>query len=307
MTRRKSPTRGIIVFILGVLLALLLFFHSRLPETKGLALVVESALPWTVVLVVLLIIMGLIRFSFLGILGFLIPAVVWCSMFGGYLRPTFGTADGQLTVATQNVGAKLSQPTATAQNLLDRKPDVLAVQELASKSGKIIKSKLDGAYSYSRVEDSLGLWSKYPLGESKVIDLGLKWPRAFRTVLAGPNGDIALYAVHIPSVRIGEEDLRNAALEKLAQIVRQDSAGRVIMLGDLNAGGADRYLGNLTTELQDSRAATGGGFGATWPTQFPLVRLDHVLTRGFDVKSDEVLDRGTSDHRAVVVRLDQSE
>lgn len=304
MNQHKSHTRGLVVFILGVLLALLLFLHAQIPTAGGLALVIESALPWAWVLVALLIIAGLIRFSFLGILGFLIPAVVWASMFGGYLRPAGGAGDVDLNVVTQNVGAKLAQPTATANKLIAQDPDVITVQELASKSGKIIRQRLNGAFTYSQVTDTIGVWSKYRLSAPQEISLGLKWPRAFKTTFSTAKGKVSMYVVHMPSVRIGDESTRDSALEKLAGIVKQDSSDHIIMAGDFNAGGADRYLAQLTAELDDSRAQVGGGFGFTWPARFPVVRLDHVLSRGFTVKHDAVLDAGTSDHRAVSTQLD---
>lgn len=304
MNRRKSPTRGLVVFVLGVLLALLLFLHTEIPTAGGLALVIESALPWAWVLIALLIIIGLIRFSFLGILGFLIPAVVWCSMFGAYFKPSGHAESADLTVATQNVGAKLAQPTATAKKLVAQKLDVVTVQELESKSGNIIKRQLDDSYRYSQVTDSIGVWSKYRLSPPQQIGLGLKWPRAFRTSFTTSQGKVTMYVVHMPSVRIGAESTRNAALEKLAGIVKQDRSKRIILAGDLNAGGADRYLSELTDVLDDSTTQTGFGFGNTWPARLPLVRPDHVLTKGFTAKDDTVLDAGTSDHRAVVTKLD---
>src|SRR5699024_2261756 len=55
---------------------------------------------------------------------------------------------------------------------------------------------------------------------------------------------------------------------------------------------------------EDSREQARGGFGFTWPARFPVTRLDHVLYRGFGASFDEVLERGSSDHRAVLAGRD---
>jgi vancomycin resistance protein VanJ len=109
--------------------------------------------------------------------------------------------------------------------------------------------------------------------------------------------------VHLPSVRPGDTAARDRAVAELAGLVAADPAGRVLVMGDLNTAGTDPVFGRLTGGLADSREAVRGGFGFTWPAQFPLTRPDHVLSRGVGTLSDQVLAGGGSDHRAVVVGL----
>ena len=45
MSRTKNPAKGVIVALLGALLAALLLIHEVLPTTNGIALIVEYALP----------------------------------------------------------------------------------------------------------------------------------------------------------------------------------------------------------------------------------------------------------------------
>ncbi|MYM19868.1 endonuclease [Brevibacterium sp. 5221] len=300
----KRALKGIAVLIAGTLVAALLLLHSLLPTSRGIALVVESALPWTWILIVLVVLAGLIRFSVLSIIGVLVPAIVWAAMFGAYLRPAHAPEHSGLVVATQNVGARGSQPTATVQALTEHQPDIVAVEELESLSGKIIRKRLDGKFSHSHVADTVGVWTKWPLKDTEEIGLGLQWPRAFATTVQTDEGDVRFYAVHMPSVRPGQESLRNAALSKLAEVVRADRSQRIIVAGDFNAGSSDRYFSELSSQLTDTRRAVGGGFGFTWPAQFPLVRLDHILVRGLTPTGDSVMGEGTSDHRGVIGYLD---
>src|SRR5699024_9901909 len=200
-------------------------------------------------------------------------------------------------------GARMPQPTAAAQNLVDQDPDIVTIQELESLSGKIIHKELDSAFTHARVVDTIGVWSKWPMSEPEEVDLGLQWPRAFATTISTDHGDIRFYAVHMPSVRPGHESMRNAALRRLSTLLKTDSADHLIVAGHFNPASTDGNLSTLVPQLEDSREQARGGFGFTWPARFPVTRLDHVLYRGFDASFDEVLERGSSDHRAVLAGL----
>lgn len=295
--------KGTFVFLMGAGLTALLLLHHLIPTTRGLALMVESVLPWTGILVVFLLILGLIRFSVWSVIGVVIPALVWGSMFGMYLKPANEPDHTDILVATQNVGARLPQPSATALNIIEHKPDIVTLQEIESLSGKIIREQMDKNFKHHTVSDTVGLWSKWPISDTEEIDLGLSWPRAFAATVATDHGDVRVYSVHMPSVRPGSESLRNAALQTVAQKVSEDLAQRVIVAGDFNSTSTDRYFADLNDSLTDTRRATGGGFGFTWPSQFPVARLDHIMVRGMEPVSDTVLPRGTSDHRAIVAGI----
>lgn len=286
------------------MLAALLAMHSLVPTTRGLALIVDSMLPWSWVLIALLLLIALFRLSLLSIAGVLVPVVVWASMFWPYLRPAGDPGEADLTVATQNVGARLPQPSATALSIVEQQPDIVTIQEIESLSGQIIQDQMSSHYEHSQVKGSVGVWSSWPMSAAEEVDLGLPWIRAFATTISTDHGDVRFYAVHLPSVRPGQESLRNAALSTLARQVSADPAERVIVAGDFNSAATDRHFSRLTDDLTDSREEVGGGFGFTWPSRLPLTRLDHSLSRGLDPVADEVLDRGTSDHRAVLVSYD---
>ena len=278
--------------------------HDLVPTTRGLALIVDTLLPWSWVLIAFLLLVALFRLSLLSVAGVMVPAVVWASMFWPYLRPAGDPGESDLTVATQNVGAKLPQPSATALNVIEEDPDIATFQEVESLSGQIIQDQMDSHYEHAEVQGSVGVWSKWPMSAPEEVDLGLQWIRAFATTISTDHGDVRFYAVHVPSVRPGQESMRNAALRTLSERVEDDQAERVIVAGDFNSASADRYFEQMTDDLTDSREAVGGGFGFTWPSRLPVTRLDHSLSRGLEPVADEVMDRGTSDHRAVLVSYD---
>src|SRR5699024_10067066 len=140
--------------------------------------------------------------------------------------------------------------------------------------------------------------------EPEENDLTLQWPRAFATTISTDHGGIRVYAAQMPSVRPVHESMRNAALRRLSTVVTPHSAHHIIVPGDVNTSSTDGNVSTLVPTLDDSREQSRGGFGFTWPARFPVTRLDHVLYRGFDASFDEVLERGSSDHRAVLAGLD---
>lgn len=301
--KTRNPTKGITALIFGLAYAAFLLLHNLLPARMGIALLIESVLPWTGVFLALVLLMFLVRFSLLSAIGILVPTVVWASMFGSALIPTDDQGTPDLTVATHNVGARLPEPTAAAKSLVSADPDIVTIQELESLSGRIIHKELDSSFENSRVVDTIGVWSKWPMSAPEEISLGLQWPRAFATTISTDHGDVRFYSVHMPSVRPGHEAMRNAAIRRLATEVETDEAEHVIVAGDFNTATTDTNFSTLSPPLEDSRVEAGGGFGFTWPARFPVTRLDHVLYRGFEATSDEVLGRGSSDHRAVVAGL----
>ena len=61
--RKHSPAKGITALIFGILYAAFLLLHNLLPTRMGIALILESVLPWTGVFLALVLLMFLIRFS----------------------------------------------------------------------------------------------------------------------------------------------------------------------------------------------------------------------------------------------------
>src|SRR5699024_9830673 len=154
------------------------------------------------------------------------------SMFWPYLQPAGDPGEADLTIATQNVGARLPQPSATALSIVEQQPDIVTFQEIESLSGQIIQEQMASHYEHSQVQGSVGVWSSWPMSAVEEVDLGLPWIRAFAATISTDHGDVRFYAVHLPSVRPGQESLRNAALSTLARRVSADPAERVIVAGD---------------------------------------------------------------------------
>lgn len=288
--------------VAAVILALGILFAPDIPSLDGAGAAWTSFLPWTAVPIVLLGAAAVIRRSWWAGSAVIIAAMVWSITFVPQLMPTRNAASADILVATQNIGAANPDPVVAIRGLLGTGAGLVAAQEITSAADGAI-SQLDAAYADHVRVSTVGLWSQWSMDEPEPLDLSLSWARAFRTVVHHPDGDIAVYAVHLPSVRPGYTDVRDRAIDELAARVAADPAARVLVLGDLNTAGTDPALTPLTDLMTDSRQKAAGGFGFTWPAQFPLTRPDHVLAKGVTPVSDQVLAGGGSDHRMVLVGL----
>ena len=299
--RRRRSLRGLGIGFAALVIAAGIGFAPSIPSANGAGAAWTSFLPWTVLLLVLLGAAAVIRRAWWGLSAVIVAALVWSAVFVPQMLPaSVPGGSAQLTVATANIGAANTDPLTSAQALVATGAGIVAVQEIV---GSDATAFLDAQYGYNTRVSTVGLWSQWPMSEPESFELGMGWARSFRVVVHHPQGDIAVYAVHLPSVRPGYTDPRDEAVADLAALVAADPAEKVLVMGDLNTATTDPTLGGLTGELTDSREAVKGGFGFTWPAQFPLTRPDHVLGRGVTPVFDEVLAAGGSDHRAVLVGL----
>ncbi|MBB4915508.1 endonuclease/exonuclease/phosphatase family protein [Streptosporangium saharense] len=304
--------RGGVVAATGTLTALLLAGHRLLPNWRGWGNTLDSALPWLGLAVPLLAVAALARRSPLATAGVLVPAVTWGVMFGPAFVPAVRAGPPDLRVVHQNVNLANPDLPATAKALRAARPDILVAAELDD-DPVLMNGTVDPAFAVRldpglryRFPDNPGIavWSRYPfVGRPRSVP-GV--PRSRWATIRTPHGPVNLYAVHLASFRPGERWViaeRNAQVEALAAAIRADPSPRIIVVGDLNTASTDREMGLLTETLSSAAERAGSGMQFTWPAALPLVRLDHVLTRGFEVLDSRVLPRSVSDHRAILADL----
>ncbi|WP_435840795.1 endonuclease/exonuclease/phosphatase family protein [Streptomyces cinnamoneus] len=298
--------RGAVLAALAVLLGLLMLLHADIPNRVGnLGSLTETFLPWLGLFLPVLLGLALWRRSATALIALLLPAVVWANLFGGLLSDKSGKG-GNFTVATHNVNAENPNPAATARAVAASGADVVALEELSDAS-RYAKA-LAGTYKYHSVQGTVGIWSKYPLQLSQPVDIKLGWTRALRATVRTPQGPVAVYVAHLPSVRVkfnagftaGQRD--NSA-EALGRAIAQEPEKRVVLLGDLNGTMNDRSLAPITSQLRSAQGAAGDGFGFSWPASFPMARIDQIMVRGMDPVSAWTLPATPSDHLPVAARF----
>lgn len=303
--------RGRVLAVLGMLLGLLIALHSRVPNTIGsLGSLLETFLPWCGIGVLLLLGCALLRRSATALVALLLPIFVWVNLFGGLVTNKTGSGADGLTVVTHNVDADNSDPAGTAEELASSGADVLALEELPSgRPTSIYVKSLAEDYPHHEVRGTVGVWSKYPLSATEEVDIKIGWTRAMRTTVATPQGDIAVYVAHLPSVRVKFKagftaGQRDDAAEELGRAISAERLERVVLLGDLNGTMNDRALAPVTSQMRSTQGAAGAGFGFSWPASFPMARIDQIMVKGLEPLSSWTLPRTGSDHLPVAASVE---
>ncbi|GLF93993.1 endonuclease/exonuclease/phosphatase family protein [Streptomyces yaizuensis] len=301
--------RGIVLAVCAALLALLMGLHAHIPNRYGsLGSLSETFLPWLgVVFLPVLLAAALWRRSATALIALLLPGVVWLDLFGGLLTDK-SSGGGDLTVATHNVNAENRDPVGTAREVAASGADVLALQEVAQGQGPVYAKALSGSYAHHSVQGTVGLWSKYPLTDARPVEIGMGWPRAMRATVKAPQGDIAVYVAHMPSVRVKLKagftaGQRDRSADALGRAIRHERIERVVLLGDLNGTMNDRALNAITSQLRSTQGAAGDGFGFSWPASFPMARIDQIMVKGVEPESSWTLPRTGSDHLPIAARI----
>jgi endonuclease/exonuclease/phosphatase (EEP) superfamily protein YafD len=147
------------------------------------------------------------------------------------------------------------------------------------------------------------VWSRWPLRDNGLL---ATHHSSHDVVIAGPDGDVRLVALHIVTP-FDDFDGWQSDLA-LAHTIGRAAAEPTLLIGDLNSSywhPAFRRL--LDAGFVDAHTAAGAGFSTSWPANRivpPFVRLDHALTAGGLVSTDvdDIAVPG-SDHRGLVVSV----
>ncbi|MFD7708012.1 endonuclease/exonuclease/phosphatase family protein [Streptomyces sp. NPDC059785] len=300
--------RGIILAVLALLLALFMLLHAQIPNRIGnFGSLTETFLPWFGVFVPLLLALALLRRSATALIALLVPAIVWLNLFGGLLTDNSGSG-GDLTVLTHNVNAQNADPEGTARDVAASGADVVALEELTATAVPTYEKALAQTFKYHSVQGTVGLWSTYPLKSVKPVDIKLGWTRAMRATVDTPDGDVAVYVAHLPSVRVKMEAgftarQRDKSADALGTAIAHETVGKVVLLGDLNGTMNDRALTAVTSQMRSTQGAAGSGFGFSWPASFPMARIDQIMVRDIEPVSSWSLPATSSDHLPVAARV----
>ncbi|MGW3423806.1 endonuclease/exonuclease/phosphatase family protein [Streptomyces phaeochromogenes] len=300
--------RGIVLASFALVLSLVMGLHARIPNTIGnLGSLTETFLPWLALLIPVLLVLALVRRSATALIAVLLPAVVWLNLFGGLLADRTGSG-GNLTVATHNVNADNPDPAGTARDVAASGADVVALEELTASAVPVYEQALDSTYKYHSVQGTVGLWSKYPLSEARPVDIKLGWTRAMRATVTAPEGKLAVYVAHLPSVRVKMEAgftarQRDKSADALGEAIADEKLPQVALLGDLNGTMNDRALNAVTAQMRSTQGAAGSGFGFSWPASFPMARIDQIMVKGVEPVTSWTLPETGSDHLPIAARV----
>nr|BFD86873.1 endonuclease/exonuclease/phosphatase family protein [Streptomyces sp. Xyl84] len=307
--RRWVWTRGRVPAGFAVLTAGLLAFHRTVPNSAGrLGSLLEAFLPWLGLVVPVLLGLALLSRSAIALVALLLPVAAWTYLFGGLFLPEVKAGPHDLLVVQHNVSDENTDPAGTARALADAGPDLIALQELVPPALPVYEKTLAPDYPYHAVRGTVGLWSKHPLTDARLLDIKPQeiagpWSRGLRTVVHTPHGEIAAYVAHLPSVRIRASGLasswRDESAGLLGKAVAAEELKTVILLGDLNGTVDDRGLAPLTSRMNVAER----GFAFSFPAAFPLARIDQVMARSATVVHTRTLPATGSDHLPIAAQI----
>lgn len=305
---RDAWRRGPVLAACAMLAVVLLAFHAVVPNSAGnMGSLLETVLPWVGLAVPVLLPAALIRRSATALAAVVILAVTWIALFGGMFIGSASAAEPNLTVVTHNVGASNPDPTSTAYDLLAADPDLVALEEVTDAALPSYRKVLDRRLTHSVHIGTVALWSRYPITESRRVTIDPGWSRSLRAEVRGPRGPLAVYVVHLPSVRVGASGFtagrRDQVVAALDEEIDKEPQKEVVLLGDLNGTTDDRSLAPVRARLKSVQDAAGAGFGFTWPSTFPFARVDQILTRGVAPTDAWTLPRTGSDHLPIAAKL----
>ncbi|MEU7784661.1 endonuclease/exonuclease/phosphatase family protein [Amycolatopsis sp. NPDC049159] len=299
--------RGRVIAAFAVLTALLLLAHPLVPNWPGNAgSLLETFLPWTGVPILLLLVAAVLRRSALALVVLLLPTLGWGASFGGRLFDQRGTG-GDFTVVSHNVNDENPDPAGTARALAASNAQVVALEELKRSEVPKYEDALAARYPHHTVQGTVGVWSTYPLRDTQPLEI-MPWTRALRTTVDTPQGPVAVFVAHLPSVRVRLDagftaDGRDAAVERLAAYVAADSAKKTVLVGDFNGTTDDRALAPITARLRAAQDEAGDGFGFSWPASLPLARIDQIFVGGVRPVAAWTLPATGSDHLPVAATI----
>ena len=251
--------------------------------------------------------------------------------------PSWGGADGaKLKVLSFNVDSGYAGYDAIISEILAQSPDVVLVQEAFSAPDQL-RDKLNKHYPHVHWIHQFVIASRYPILEAtdpeRLQYFGReRSPRFMRYRLATPLGDLAVFSVHPVSPRgifglyrvrealrlvksgalfsldpevgvQGNTGLRLLQLQAISKLAASEKRP-VVIAGDFNLPALSPALRKYFGDYDDGFRSAGWGFGYTFPSKYPWLRLDRVLvSRELEFRSFEVGCEKLSDHRCVVSEI----
>ena len=340
---RHRPSHRDSFFFMGWLIVITIGFITLLHYVLGdylveleLFLELQIFRLFLLLLCLLLLIFSLLRAHLgmalgAGIIFFILGLEAWdLRLMPSLPRSVHARAD--LRIFTQNVGEK-NPPEKWVRWLMRNPMDIVFLQEVYGPYRALWEKKA-GALGFDfvlfqKVRSDAGIgvmiWSKHPMTGLEPIETssqGGKKRYVARSRIEYGRTFIELIGLHIESFhldRSGKRNLVSSALFRLLQAqriaqevaqIKKETAHPIIVAGDFNSSPEFRSIRRLRDLLNDAWLEGGNGLGGTYPSYFPVVRIDAILHSGFGAEYARVAYvEEESDHRGVyaILNLDGGE
>jgi vancomycin resistance protein VanJ len=219
------------------------------------------------------------------------------------------------------------------------RPDVVLLQEFTPGHDDFL-DRLRRSLGTVQVSTQFVIATRFPIVETTDPDRlsyagAARSPRFMRYVLTTPLGPVAVYNVHPISPRLGFQYLRGDGLRReilsgrlfsaaRSAPMREDTGLRVIQVhafslrakketwpvliaGDTNLPSLSPALSEHLSWLADGFGSAGSGFGYTFPSHRPWMRIDRILSSAaIGFSGFKVGCRDASDHLCVVADVERA-
>ena len=222
---------------------------------------------------------------------------------------------GSLTLLTYNIarGTQGSAETLAAQ-IRAQDADLVTLQETNGWDAEFTPELLRRLPGYHAAHTGAGgkllTLSRLPVLGSREVHLPETTRRFLVTTVQTPRGQLDVVNVHFSTVMVSGVfrgqviPTRNRRATQLDRLQRETAQlPRVLVAGDFNTPPRGRVYRALSGKFVNAWDAAGQGFGFTFPSRLPALRIDHVFARGLQPLRAEVLPAGGSDHRGLRVVL----
>jgi endonuclease/exonuclease/phosphatase (EEP) superfamily protein YafD len=264
-------------------------------------------------------------------LGLAVGVGIWFYLWGGLFLPRMPFGDDatgpRLTLMAYNLAGS-EDTEAVLQAIRDGGADVVALQELDTRSARAIADGLSAEYPYQVLDgragaNGSGVISRFPMRATGESIFDEEWVSPPTIVEVNVEGRIiTLVRFHCVAFPRNYE-ARNRQADKLADYA-SNRQGPLVMVGDLNATSTNSAHAAVTSALNDTWQEVGWGFGHTFPGAGESVLPGSARPVYFGVTSPKWLVRidyvfhssewqaisartgpwdGRSDHRAMVAVL----
>lgn len=285
--------------------------HWRASAAWQLAIVAGA--PYLMLIVPLgLIVAVALRRWWVAVATGLVATVCAFTQFPLYVADTWSVTEPRVTVMTQNADLGRARADDVVRAVRSHDVDALVVTELTSSLRVRLRTAgLDEELRFTALEPKpgargTGIWSRSPMEQVRSIpgfscavvtaQIDIDWgygPEPVRLIglhLIGPTWDAAGW----------RRDAR-----RLPDALRPFGTGwPTIIAGDFNATPDSPWLRDaLESGFANAADSSGAGLVRTYPTDYPVLAIDHVLTSKLIAQSVERVRVAGTDHRGVVATL----
>ncbi len=318
----KNTRAFFFVSILNLLLLVLLWFIDERFAERNWWITILAYVPQHPfgLLTLFLVVWAIVKRNARGVLLQLPSLVLLLVYFFGFNIPFGSSHTVQNGVSLRVMSYNLFGKTATSTVLQAANADIICVQE--SRDQNLLKALQQALPNYFMAhEGEVTTFSRFPILTTKVQHLKRSWRTILETDLDVNGTVVRVVNVHFNTLNIQGGSYYQKHPESMAGRVSTSIEDRreavnilleiaantnlpLLILGDFNTPTRGTLYGALKTQLEDAFATTGWGFGYSFRSDLPLLRIDYVWTNPF-VKPTRafVINTRASDHRPLVAEV----